>query len=595
MDGAGINSAAFERVWMSYDTPEKQQELLDDLMHYMWEKNYQPTFTHLATLGYPKISYDNYRNPDNFGYSAAVISCLGQSSRQTGEIFAAAKQRADKAAGGTASLDDYIDTSYDIRHEKWGLTTRYYGKDGVSGEKAFNQQLREAFAKHKTFTLSQAEIENLRTMFDREFILENDATKLPQGDSLHMQNEILRMKRINDSTAQQTEADIMPVSLPDNFPEILQSIRDDSNLFVPGAEGLVEQHDKLNAELADLNAQLQDMSSDIYTSMGRKLNVDYGKIKPETVGHVYESALDPTMKDAANSALGLYQFNLNNTMKLLADDFADEFPALQEAKKSFGVKSKQYAQVWKQYSTGSTKERFEQRQLEFMWRIAYQPAFDKMTKSCGLPKITLENYNNKEHRVYAASMMSLVNQSPRKSTKFMEQAYNRVARHLTSGKPDPNQVGLVSYDVRDEAWGRKNRALHRRYMGGQGVIGEKELCENMLRYDREAPQMMARIANVQNMLNSVDYALNTMRKVPGVGADMPKHPQEIASNDALKERMDKVVAIQKHARNIKELRQLRSRVRHNLAKVIADENTQENTQSAQISGRGGNNDGSRRA
>ena len=152
----------------------------------------------------------------------------------------------------------------------------------------------------------------------------------------------------------------------------------------------------------------------------------------------------------------------------------------------------------------------------------------------------------------------------------MERAYNRVARGLTNGqKPNPNTVGLVSYDVRDAAWGVKNRALHRRYMGGGGITGEKELCNRMLRYDNESPRLIAQIADLQKQIYAVDYALNSLPKF-----DLQKpvtKQKDLAQNKSLKNKMDKVVSIQKHAKNIKELHSLRKRVRHNLAKVLEEE------------------------
>lgn len=578
MDTKGINSNAFEKVWSeTYNTQQKQQEIIKDLVQYSWAKDFQPTFNKLAKIGYPKITHDNYDKPENFGYTAAVISCLGQSKKQTADIFSEAKQRAEAALGDKASLNDFIDASYDIRHERWGLDVRYFGKNGNDGEKDFNKKVRNLLNTRTTRRISDAYLADINDAIKRDMVASSDAIKLPRNDSVFFEtmkdmqekSDVDSLPRLMQSKKENDVADndikLEEIIDPYNAKQMLVKL----NLLGEGQEGLQSYREKLNTELSELKSKLEDISSDIYSIMSRKLNVNYGRFMPEMVGHVYESALDPTMKDAANSALGLYQFNLNNTMKLLANDFADEFPRLKVIKDQYGVKSDKYAEVWREYSTGAQKERFEQRQLEFMWRIAYQPAFDKMTKSCGLPKITLENYNQKEYRVYAAAMMSLVNQSPRSSTKFMKQAYNRVARHLTNGKPEPNQVGLVSYDVRDEAWG-KNKSLHRRYMGGKGVIGEKELCIRMMKYDEKAPQLMAQVEEKERIIAAVDFALNNPNQLKDLKNPFLQ-PQDIASNDAIKSRMDKIEAIQKHARNIKELRSLRRRVRHNLSKVVAGE------------------------
>ena len=593
MDAEGIKSDAFEQVWSAtYNTLQKQQELIKDLVKFSWSKEYQPAFNKLAKIGYPKITHANYDNPDNFGYTAAVISCLGQSKRQTVDIFTEAKQRAESVLGKKASIGDFIDTSYDIRHERWGLDVRYFGKDGKGGEKAFNKKIRDLLTSRVMKLMDNEQVKIINDAVEKNYIMAGDAIKLPKEDSIFIET-MKNMPEVSDNTAvwnlkvqDISEKDSIieknDFSVNKNGVEMLepivyvydaQKLLSKFNLLDEGIDGLKKSREKLAHELSDLQSQLSEMSSDTYRIMGRKLNVNYGSFRPEMAGHIYESALDPTMKDPQNSALGLYQFNLNNTMKSLAEEFADEFPKLKIAKDNYGVKSNQYAAVWKEYSTGPKKDRFERRQLEFMWKISYQPAFDKMTKSCGLPKVTLENYNQKDLRVYVAAMMSLVNQSPRKSTVFMKQAYNRVARSLTKGKPEPNQVGLVSYDVRDEAWGRKSSkksmAMHRRYMGGNGVIGEKELCTRMMKYDNEAPLLIAKVAETKKLMAAVDMAIANPDKMMYGNPLLQK--QDVASNDAIKAMDNKIEAIQKHARNIKELRSLRRRVRRNLSKINGGE------------------------
>ena len=137
--------------------------------------------------------------------------------------------------------------------------------------------------------------------------------------------------------------------------------------------------------------------------------------------------------------------------------------------------------------------------------------------------------------------------------------------------------------------------MHQRYMGGNGVIGEKKLCENMLRYDAEAPLLSARIEAAERLLAAVDIALNNPNMVLEASENPLSQKQELASANILKERMDKVVAIQKHARNIKELRTLRKRVSSNLAKVIAGEQPAENKASFSTSRRSSRQGGSRQA
>ena len=560
----GIRSQAFDNAWMKYDVDGKRQEMTKDLVEYFWDSVYQPVFDANAKIGYPKIDKENYNNPETFGYVASVISCLGQSSRQTTGIYKEAMQKAKEQFGEKANLDNYVDISYDIRHQRWGLAKRYFGDDNKSGEKYLNQKVREVMAqmseRDRSFTPLEFD-ENLVSQI--KAVEKTDAIKVETADSLEkmeryrferegfeltdnkpLLQELLKQKKINDEWLD---------FKPDNIEMFLK----DFNLSMAQPEQLSEERQKVSEEIEQLRERADEISYDNYGFMGKKIKIDYEELinHPEAVGHLPESGRNPLIKDSksikSTQAMGLYQFNMNNTMKLLANKLADEFPMLKEAKDNHGVRSAEYEQAWIHYSTGLQYERFERRQLEFMFDGFYKKSFDYMSKNCGAPVITMENYNNPEVCVYTGAMMSLVNQSPRQSTRFMKLAYERVKNKSKTGEIDWNQVGVVVNDIKAERWG-KRKSLYRRYMGTKYNLGEKQISENMCRYIKEMPKLRAQIAEKERAIQYIDYALNSIKKnswdyiASNDGADKESKTMAIQANK------DKFQKIKIHARNMKE-------------------------------------------
>ncbi|MBQ4399725.1 MAG: hypothetical protein II830_00360 [Alphaproteobacteria bacterium] len=116
-----IRSDEFKNIMVEkYNDENKCCELSRDVVEYYWDSAYQPVFDANAKIGYPEINKENYNNPETFWYVAFVISCLGQSSRQTTGIYKEAMQVAQKQFGDMANLDNFVDASYDICHQRWG-------------------------------------------------------------------------------------------------------------------------------------------------------------------------------------------------------------------------------------------------------------------------------------------------------------------------------------------------------------------------------------------------------------------------------------------------------------------------------------------
>ena len=119
---SGVRSAAFMKAWKTYSYGAKAQEFENSQFSFMWDKVYQNIFDDLHKSGkFPEINLDNYNDPDNIIYTAAVISCANQSPRGTAGIFLQAHQR----VGSKAGLNAVALKTYDIKTAKWGQKTRY--------------------------------------------------------------------------------------------------------------------------------------------------------------------------------------------------------------------------------------------------------------------------------------------------------------------------------------------------------------------------------------------------------------------------------------------------------------------------------------
>lgn len=572
----GIRSDEFKNLMAEkYNDETKRRELTGDITNDLWEKYYQPVFDANSKVGYPVVTNETKNNPETFGYVASVISCMGQSSRQTPEIYKEAVQRAKAQLGNKATLDDYVDISYDVRHERWGLDKRYFGEDGKSGEKGLNKKVREMLA-----AMENSENDNRTISFDEAFLIpsvnmvnQTDAIKVPQADSIGIREKYAVKEEVNLPSGDQKTSLLETiltrndeVNLPPLNPESMGVFLQGLDLSMGQPEQLLEERDKEAAELEILHKKVEDISKEDFSFIGKKMVIDYEEMarNPEIIGHYYESGRNPVIKDSkriqTTTAMGLYQFNMKNTMKVLADKLADEFPLLKKAKDAHGVKSNQYEEAWNFYSLGDDHERFEKRQFKLMFDevagASYKGNFDWMTKHCNAPEITMENYNNPELCVYTGSMMSASNQNPYWAKFFAKKAYERVKSRSKTGEVDWNEVGIVLNDIKAERWGKKSKALYRRYMGTKHNIGEKQMCEHLNRYVKEMPKLRAQIVEREKRIQHLDYALNILEKQGWdymADNSVGKDDVDIAAKtQAIQANKDKFMKIKVHARNMRE-------------------------------------------
>lgn len=83
-----IRTAAFMNEWRKLSYGPYAAEFEHAQFSFMFEIVYQNIFDKLHKTGYfPEINIENCANPENFIYSAAVMSCVNQNPKRTDEIF----------------------------------------------------------------------------------------------------------------------------------------------------------------------------------------------------------------------------------------------------------------------------------------------------------------------------------------------------------------------------------------------------------------------------------------------------------------------------------------------------------------------------
>ncbi len=83
-----IRSSGFMNEWKRLSYGPHAAEFERAQFEFMFDLAYKPVFDKLAKTGYfPEITLDNYAAPENFVYSAAVMSCVNQNPKRTDEIF----------------------------------------------------------------------------------------------------------------------------------------------------------------------------------------------------------------------------------------------------------------------------------------------------------------------------------------------------------------------------------------------------------------------------------------------------------------------------------------------------------------------------
>lgn len=266
-----------------------------------------------------------------------------------------------------------------------------------------------------------------------------------------------------------------------------------------GVEHASENHAETHTVTADIHKTLTSVpASGIY----KGLKIDYASLRARDIGHIYESGMKATITDGNRpietaSYIGLYQMSLRNgdSMSRFIAEYGSEFPEL----KGKNLHSRAFYEAYKKYAVGPQAKHFEQRQFDYMWENRYKAVFDKLAELPGLPKITKENCDNDEYKVFAGAVMSCVNQNPRRTYGIFNQAYQQVKKQFGTINEENRidflaDVTLESYNVRSKIW----PSIKNRYLAKDG---EKELCENAYNYCK-ARTAMSRMQR-QAVLNKV--------------------------------------------------------------------------------------------
>lgn len=83
-----IRSQKFMNEWRRLSLGAHAAEFEKEQFEFMFDIAYKQVFDKLSATGYfPEITLDNCASPENFVYSAAVMSCVNQNPKRTDEIF----------------------------------------------------------------------------------------------------------------------------------------------------------------------------------------------------------------------------------------------------------------------------------------------------------------------------------------------------------------------------------------------------------------------------------------------------------------------------------------------------------------------------
>ena len=587
----GINTNAFRNSWNKCN----HSQMIEDLGREKWNHEFQPLLDKLSKkLGFDPITYEERASRKNFGFVAAVMTCSDQSSKVY-EILVKSSLRARKKFGKNTTLDNIADESYLLRNEMYGLNKRYFGDKNTAGEMEANKLMREIVNQNSnTNFISKAkiqEVEQIQLQIDNKLVHSTDAIQPAIPDSTYW--EVRDMYEKMEDGKSQVKAEF------ENNPYLNMTILD-----------LQSRHGVLEKELDVCRKQLKEISTGKYTIMGHTHTIDYNNFPATHVSYLYESGLNPAQVALDGKAIGLPQFNFDDTAKTLVYCLSDEFPKLLQVMEKYGIRSSQFAAVWKECSFGPEKAKFEARQFDFMWDKFYKSKFKELETDYGMPEITKKTITDidKKYWVYIASVISIYHQRPRSVTTFFKKARERLVAETHNQNPDPNSIGLVMQDIRDETWAMtcinkakniwkvKNRAMHRRFKGGNGVIGEKTLLENALRCFREYPRVFAHMQELENTMHQIELAMQYHKTDKVLLADksaVKKAPKAPGSRKLAKA-TQKNVKIKKIT-NLKELFKARERAQRNLARARDNGGTQTSQRKYQGNPQKNNTQSSRRA
>ncbi len=199
------------------------------------------------------------------------------------------------------------------------------------------------------------------------------------------------------------------------------------------------------------------------------VKVEYSKLKPQDIGHIFESGMNPLAMNARSIVdadfLGYYQMSLDagGLMSKFVSRYGNKYPELKDK----ALKSEVFFRAYKSYATGKQSEEFHDDMFELNYSMVYQGIFEKLADKMPLiPKITKENCSSPELLALAGAVMSCANQNPQKTTDIFVTAYQNIQKQYgdmdISKSQDIKQAFIISvvtesYNIRKQKWGLSQR------------------------------------------------------------------------------------------------------------------------------------------
>lgn len=204
--------------------------------------------------------------------------------------------------------------------------------------------------------------------------------------------------------------------------------------------------------------------------------IEFDKIKPEVVPHIFESGNNPTILNYGSTSikdakyLGDYQFDLNSTIYEFVKSCRKDFPELakiagvdpQSGKiEAKNARTEAFYKAYCDLCNGDRAEEFSQKRFAFMYKTHFKPVFEKLaTEIPGFPKITPENYHTRENFLLAALVASTATQAPGAAFGIIKKAVENAK--LTAAKQNKENVKAIDIyaaasDIKTKRWGHKGR------------------------------------------------------------------------------------------------------------------------------------------
>lgn len=236
------------------------------------------------------------------------------------------------------------------------------------------------------------------------------------------------------------------------------------------------------------------------------VKIDYAKLKPQDIGHIFESGMNPlamnahSIKDA--DFLGYYQMSLDagGLMSKFVAAYGSKYPDL----KGKGLKTQEFFKAYASYAKGEKAVEFHADMFELNYSKVYKEIFEKLAlKTPDIPLITQENCADPQLLSLAGAVMSCANQNPSKTVAIFSQAYLNSKKSFgtmdISKSPELfqsfiNSVVSESYGIRRQKWGLQSRYTEEKKLASQS----SEYLFSKSRYEEE-------VAKLKECYRSIKY------------------------------------------------------------------------------------------